>query len=212
MEQRIALSTWGRREIFSFFSGLSNPFYAVTFRQDVTRLYEYVKKHQLSFYYTLIYLCTQAINEVEAFHYVIRQGEVYRIGQRSPSFTDLKGGSECFHIVTIPCGDSLAAFNREAKRHSTEQTVFLNPQSETDQLIYFSCLPWIDITAVTNERDLASPSAQDESIPRITWGRYRSENGRMELGISVEVNHRLIDGIHIGAFAAALTRLIAELN
>lgn len=212
MEREITLSTWERREIFSFFSGMSNPFYSVTFRQDVTKLYDYVKKHQLSFYYTLIFLCTQAINEVEAFHYVIRQGAVYRIDDRSPSFTDLKPDSDCFHIVTMPCGDSLTAFNQEAKRRSTAQTVFLDAQAETDQLIYFSCLPWMDITAMTNERDLASPSAQDESIPHITWGKYRHEHGRVELGISVEVNHRLIDGIHIGKFAATLTRLIEELN
>lgn len=65
MEEKIALTNWDRREIFSFFSGMSNPFYVVTFRQDVTKLYHYVKQHQLSFYYTLIHLCTQAINQVE---------------------------------------------------------------------------------------------------------------------------------------------------
>ena len=212
MEQKIALSNWDRREIFSFFSGMSNPFYAVTFRQDVTKLYHYVKRHQLSFYYTLIHLCTQAINAVEAFHYVIRQGEVYRIEGRSPSFTDLKSGSECFHIVTVPYMDSMTDFNRAAKRRSVEQTFFLDTRSETDQLIYFSCLPWVDLTAVTNERDLASPAAPDESIPLITWGKYRQVNGRVELGISLEVNHRLIDGVHIGKFAAVLTELIEALN
>ena len=31
-------------------------------------------------------------------------------------------------------------------------------------------------------------------------------------GISVEVNHRLIDGCHIGLFAEELTRLIHELE
>lgn len=175
MEEKIALTNWDRREIFSFFSGMSNPFYVVTFRQDVTKLYHYVKQHQLSFYYTLIHLCTQAINQVEAFHYVIRQGDVYRIEARSPSFTDLKTGSECFHIVTVPCMDSLTDFNREAKQRSAAQTVFLDTRKETDQLIYFSCLPWVDITAVTNERDLAAPSAQDESIPHITWGKYRRQ-------------------------------------
>lgn len=212
MEEKIALTNWDRREIFSFFSGMSNPFYVVTFRQDVTKLYHYVKQHQLSFYYTLIHLCTQAINQVEAFHYVIRQGDVYRIEARSPSFTDLKPGSECFHIVTVPCMDSLTDFNREAKQRSAAQTVFLDTRKETDQLIYFSCLPWVDITAVTNERDLAAPSAQDESIPHITWGKYRQAGGRVELGISLDVNHRLIDGVHIGKFAAALTELIEALN
>lgn len=79
-------------------------------------------------------------------------------------------------------------------------------------MIYFSCVPWIDITAVTNERDLAADGAKDESIPHITWGKYVPVGERMELGISIEVNHRLIDGLHIGKFAEELSRLIEELE
>lgn len=84
--------------------------------------------------------------------------------------------------------------------------------SQADNLVYFSCLPWIETTAITNERDLASPIAKDDSIPRICWGKYTQENDRIYLGISVEVNHRLIDGFHIGLFAQALTRKIEELK
>ena len=32
------LNTWPRRDIYEFFSALRNPFYMVTFRQDVTAL------------------------------------------------------------------------------------------------------------------------------------------------------------------------------
>ncbi len=73
MERKINQDAWPRKEIFDFFSGVSNPFYMVTFRQDVTELYRYVKRHGLSFYYSLIYLCTEAINEVEAFRYGTRE-------------------------------------------------------------------------------------------------------------------------------------------
>lgn len=34
--QKIDLSTWPRAELFRFFSGVSQPFYSVTFRVDVT--------------------------------------------------------------------------------------------------------------------------------------------------------------------------------
>ena len=36
--QKIDLSTWPRAELFRFFSGVSQPFYSVTFRVDVTNL------------------------------------------------------------------------------------------------------------------------------------------------------------------------------
>ena len=41
MDRIIDKAAWPRREIFDFFSGISNPFYAVTFRQDVTALRNY---------------------------------------------------------------------------------------------------------------------------------------------------------------------------
>lgn len=212
MDGKIDMEKWDRKDIFSFFGGISNPFYVVTYRQDVTELYSFVKRNKLSFYYSLIYLCTKAVNNVNAFHKVIRGGEVFRIGDRIPSFTDLKKGSESFYIVTLPLGENIAAFSENARKKSAEQTFFIDKAAETDALIYFSCLPWVDITAVTNERDLSAKNAPDDSVPHITWGKYVKNGDRLELGISVEVNHRLIDGVHIGRFAEELDRLIKNLG
>ena len=51
--QKIDFSSWPRRENFSFFSSLDQPFYSVCFRVDVTRLHAYTKAHGLSFYYAM---------------------------------------------------------------------------------------------------------------------------------------------------------------
>lgn len=123
----------------------------------------------------------------------------------------MKKGSEFFHIVTMPCENSIIDFCNQAKERSQKQSVFIENNMRSDSLIYFSCLQWVDITALTNERDLSSPQAKDESIPHITWGKFVRSDGQLELGISIEVNHRLIDGIHIGKFAEALTCFIDEL-
>lgn len=159
-----------------------------------------------------MYLCTRAVNEIDAFHYVIKNGEVYRIDRREPSFTDLKSGSENFYIVTLSAKSSIFEFNKSAKARSINQTKFIDQDSETDTLIYFSCLPWIDITAITNERDLLARDAKYDSVPRISWGKYIEKGGCKELGISVELNHRLVDGVHIGMFAEKLSNLIDELD
>lgn len=100
--EKIDIGAWDRKELFDFFSSVSDPFYMVTFRQDVTKLCRYAKARGLSFYYALVYLCTQAVNSVPAFQYTIRGDGVYRLERRIPSFTDLKKGSELFHIVTMP--------------------------------------------------------------------------------------------------------------
>ena len=207
MIRDIDMSTWPRREIYDFFSPISNPFYSVTFTLDVTNLYRYVKERELSFYYALVYLCTQAVNRVEAFLYTIEDGKVRMYDKRQPSFTDLEKGSELFRMVFVPCEGSLDEFCRAAKAKSESQHFFFDPTAETNDLIYFSCLPWMDVTGLTNERNLDP----DDAIPRIAWGKYIDIDGRKQLHISLEINHRLIDGVHLGRFNEELCRLIEAL-
>ena len=207
MIRDIDMSTWPRREIYDFFSPISNPFYSVTFTLDVTNLYRCVKERELSFYYALVYLCTQAVNRVEAFLYTIEDGKVRIYDKRQPSFTDLEKGSELFRMVFVPCEGSLDEFCRAAKAKSESQHFFFDPTAETNDLIYFSCLPWMDVTGLTNERNLDP----DDAIPRIAWGKYIDVDGRKQLHISLEINHRLIDGVHLGRFNEELCRLIEAL-
>lgn len=207
MEQ-ISLENWGRREAYAFFSGISDPFYSVTFALDVTGLYHYVKREGLSFYYALVFLSTQAVNETPAFLYLPKGEAVFRLERREPSFTDLKPGAEQFHVVTMPAGTDLAEFCHRARAASRAQTAFVNGASETEDLIYFTCLPWFDLTALTNERDFD----KDDAIPRISWGKYTDRAGRKELHMSLEVNHRFIDGGHLGQFYENLQGKIAALE
>ncbi|MCI7369290.1 MAG: CatA-like O-acetyltransferase [Firmicutes bacterium] len=205
--RKIDPNTWPRRDIFDFFSKISNPFYSVTFNVDVTEAYAYAKRRGLSFYYALVYLVTRAINSVEAFRYALVDGELVLLDERSPSFTDLKKGSESLHIVTMPCKGDIAEFCFDAKRRSAEQTTFLSTDKEGADLIYISCLPWIELTALTNERDFDP----DDAIPRVSWGKFHERDGRKILGMSLELNHRFTDGVHIGKFAEALENLISQL-
>ena len=205
--KKINWADWPRKELFDFFSGMSQPFYSVTFGVDVTNLYRFAKENGLSFYYSLVCLCTRAVNRVEAFRYMVSGGDLYLLEERIPSFTDLKPGSERFHSVTMPCLGSIQAFCKAAREKSLAQTTFLDQASETDDLIYFSCLPWVELTALTNERDFDP----DDAVPRIAWGKYTEESGRKKLHISLELNHRFTDGLHVGKFYEELSRMIDAL-
>lgn len=205
--KRIDLNAWERKEIFEFFSGVSNPFYSVTFNVDVTDAYNFAKQNGVSFYYAMTYLVTRAINSVEAFRYALVDGELCLFDRRTPSFTDLKKGSENFHIVTMPCEGGILDFCREATQRSAAQEIFLSPDKEGADLIYISCLPWIELTALTNERDFDP----DDAVPRIAWGKFHEHDGRKILGMSMELNHRFTDGVHIGLFSQALDNLMAQL-
>ena len=209
--KEIDINTWDRKEIFKHYQNVTHPFYMVTFKIDVTLLIKYTHQYSLSFYKALIYLCTTAINRVPAFLKVIKDNKVYEIEKRNPSFTDLHSDSEAFYIVTMEIENSMNEWIQKATQVSNEQKIFIDYEKECGELIYYSCLPWLNLTALTNERDENDPCFKDDSIPRISWGKYVEENGRYMLGISLEVNHRLIDGIHIGKFVYELEKSIEEL-
>lgn len=203
----IDYENWPRKEVFEHFSGCSDPFYSVTYRQDVTALYDYCKTYEWPFYLSLVWLSTKAVNAVENFRYTVDNGKVALLDERIPSFCDLRPDSGLFHIVTLPAGDDMTDFCAAAREKSAAQTIFLDKTVESASLIYFSCAPWIDLTSLTNERDFDP----DDAIPRIAWGKYVEENGKKMLGLSLEVNHKFIDGYHIGKFAQELTKRIEDL-
>ena len=100
--QKIDPAQWPRSESFAFFSTLDQPFYSVCFRVDVTALHAYTKANGLSFYHSMVWLATQAVNETQNLRYTLRGGEVHLLPARTPSFTELKKGSEQFRILTVP--------------------------------------------------------------------------------------------------------------
>lgn len=67
--QKIDPAQWPRSESFAFFSSLDQPFYSVCFRVDVTALHAYTKANGLSFYHSMVWLVTQAVNETENLRY-----------------------------------------------------------------------------------------------------------------------------------------------
>lgn len=200
--------TWPRRAYYDFFAPMSDPFYTLTFPVDVTALRAWCKANRQPFYPAMVYAVTKAMEEVDAFHYKDRDGVIVRHDTLVPSFTDLKPGSELFHIVTLEAGEDPADFCRRAKEQSAEQTAFITDGPwDGDQLVYFTCLPWFPVTALKNEKDL-NPS---DSVPRAAWGRWEEQGDRTSLLVSLELNHRLLDGVHVGKFFDALNEWMKQL-
>lgn len=203
-------SAWPREGHYRFFEPMSNPIFALTFPVDVTALREYVKRKHLSFYMALVFLVTKAMEDTEAFRLRDRQGTIVRHDRLVPSFTDLKPDSDLFHIVTLEAGDELEDFCRRARELSASAEGLFTAgagQWDHDQEIYFTCLPWFPVTGALNERD----NDPCDAIPRVVWGKWEEKDGRTLLSVSLEANHRLVDGFHVGQFYEALSKRIAAL-
>jgi chloramphenicol O-acetyltransferase type A len=210
---RIDEEKWPRAKIAEFFGTFEEPRFSMTLPIDVTKLYRYCEIHEISFYYSMVYLAMREINSIPEFHYKIRKDGVFYYDNLVPSFTDLKKGSTSFYICEIPLkeNESLIEYAKRAKDFSDNSKDFINKASEDisdEECVFISCIPWMDITSTVEARKFD----RNDSTPHMCWGRYLEENGKLTLHFEIQSNHRLVDGLHIGLFMMGLQKSIDELK
>ena len=195
--EMVDITNWPRRESYEYFSTVSQPFYSVTYIQTVTEIHNFARRRGLSFYFAMVWAVTAAVNRVEAFRMTITPSLPAVLPRRDPSFTVLRPGEESFRILTMEWDPSPERFCAAAAERERRQTAFLDQAGETGNLLYLSCLPWIELTGLTNERDFDP----DDAIPRISWGKYAPDHrGRLMLPVTLLAHHSLVDGLQLAQF------------
>ncbi len=203
--KEININEWERKSHYEFFSRMDYPHFNICFDISITGFLAYTKAKDLSFYYSMIYLATLSANQIEAFRYRKRNDKIVLHEKIHPSFTDMNRGEELFRIVTVPFEENLENFVLNAKEKSISQKEYFiqNDFSGRDDFIYITSIPWISFTHISHT---ISPDRND-SVPRISWGRYYNSGKEVMLPFSVQVNHCFADGIHVGKY-----KDILELN
>ena len=198
----IDMDNWKRKEHFDFFHSLDFPQFNVCMNIDITHFLDVVRQNNLSLYYSLIFAVTTVANECENLRYRIRGGRVIIHDKTHPSFTDITPGDDQFKIITMDLTGDLLDFYNLARAASQSQTDYFPDavSAQRDDMIYITCLPWISFTGMTHTIKL-NP---DDAAPRISWGKYFRENDRVLLPFSVQLNHALADGLHLGDYVNRL--------
>ncbi|MCC8155133.1 MAG: chloramphenicol acetyltransferase [Tannerellaceae bacterium] len=205
----IDIENWKRKEHFKFFYRADYPQYNICMDLDITRFLAFTKEHTFPFYYSMIYAVTKVLNEIEDFKYRIREGKVVLHDKINPSFTYInpEEEDELFKIITVDFKENIQDFIESAQQASASQKEYfdLAGTAGRDDLIYLSCIPWISFTHISHTILLN----RDDSVPRISWGKYFAKDGKVFLPFSVQVHHALLDGIHVGKY---IDKLQAYLN
>lgn len=213
MRQEIDIHDWDRRQHFEYYSKISTPHYCVAFNVDITNLVRFTREYHISFYYSLIYLCTQSLNQIDEFLLEIEDNRVFKVERRIPCFTDLKKGATSFHMVSLPCEGDILEFTAKAREESNNNPLQVDAlEGSGESQIIYSCIPWADITMCSNERDYNDPKLKDDTAPILVWGKYTEHDGRYMINMTLDVNHRLIDGYFVGLFVQNLEAMIAALG
>ncbi len=199
-EHLVDLQTWPRADQFRFFRIYQKPHYAVTSRLDVTHVIGR-KADGISPYRACLYAIGAGIHAVPELCMRFRGDQVVRHDGVELSMTvPTKVGS--FNYAYVPYQPDFDAFDAGAAAliaAAAEGGALDANAGARDDLAYLSCMPWLDYTSINNA--LPGP---DDSIPRVSWGKFVDQGGRWDMAMTLEVHHALVDGRQVGAYFAAV--------
>ena len=191
------IESWKRKDHYLFYKDFELPFFNVTVDVDVTDLYEISKERGYSFFLLTLFSCLQAVNEIEAFRYRIKDDEVLcfdRVHIGSTILLDDNTFNFCYFEYTEDLDEFVA--NGLAAIEAQKRKNVLDPGADQLDIIHCSVLPWFSFKSFQNARKLGAGN----SIPKIVFGKYTSQDGRKLMPVSVEVHHALMDGWHLAQF------------
>lgn len=200
---------WERREHCDFYNFCDIPFYSITANIDVTNYKRYSKEYEIPFFYGMMYAVVTVMNQLEDFRYRLRGDKIILYDKLEPSFTDMMEGTRLHKICKCPVEGSMKEFAEKARKIAKEQKHFFPSAEEEsrDDYVYVTSVPWISYTSSTNTLGLN----KDDFIPRVAWGKYKEQDGKILMPLSMHVNHRANDGVHIGEFYDSLQKYLDDL-
>lgn len=211
MSYFIDLTTWPRREVFEFFRHFDKPYFNVCLRLDVTTLLNELRRRaeRPSVWLTYHYFALKAANEIEPFRYRLRDGKVL-VHEVINGGTTLILPNETFTLVYFDHAESFTKFMEGATKAVEEirnGDGAFRPKHEDDARIHCTTLPWLAFTSFSHARRWWH---KEDSVPKISFGKFVQENGRTWMPFSVEVHHALMDGLHVGRYVERMEEMLAK--
>ncbi|MDX1624717.1 MAG: CatA-like O-acetyltransferase [Gemmatimonadota bacterium] len=197
--RRLDLDAWERREHFAFFRDYDQPFFNLCAEVDVSSALARCRGGGgPSFSVTVLFHSTAAANGVEAFRYRIR-GDGVVVHDVIHAGTTVLRPDGTFGFAYVDYEGSLEAFAEAAEEafvSARRSDRALDPRDERDDLIHHTVIPWIAFTSMAHARR----HDPEDSVPKISFGRYHGDEGAERMPVSVEVHHALMDALHVGRF------------
>ncbi len=205
MFTELDLETWPRKTAYEFFKDYDDPFFNFTANIDVTRLYKFVKENGLSISLSSLFYVMKAANEIREFRIRLFEGRLVEFDRVEATQTILND-DDTFSFAYFESRPDIFAFN-ESGREANEKYKRLKTfdvESKRVDLIYFSVIPWVSFTSFKH----ATRLDRTQTVPRIVFGKIFDDGPAKKIPLSVEVNHTIMDGFHVGKLFNRFQELI----
>jgi len=199
----VDIENWNRKTIYEYFKDFPDPFFNLTSNLDVTELYRFCKENNLSFSLANLFYSLETVNEIREFKMRLKDDRLVEFEKIHATMT-IAQPDETFSFCYFEMQENIFDFN-EAGKAAVEKYTRLKTfdvERERVDLIYSSVIPWVSFTSFKH----ASRLNNKFTIPRMVWGKMFEDAGRKKMPHSVEVNHAIADGFHVGKYFVSLQK------
>ena len=203
----VDMSASGRQAQYDYFLTMQNPHVSLTVNCDISHLLRVTKERQIPFFLTLLHCVIGAANAVPELRQRIRGKDVVEYDNCFSSHTvALEDGGYCY--CELDCAKPLDEFLPYAQQavERAKTAGSLDDGEDSGKLFFVTTVPWLSFSSL----HLPTMDAQD-SNPRISFGKYFSQEGKTLLPVHLQVHHGLVDGIHIARFYEGIEKRIEAL-
>ena len=167
----------------------------MTARIDVTELVSYSKKTDTKFYINFLYLLCKVLNSRDDYkmQYFWKTDELVCFDKINPA-------QYVFHEDTETCTPVYTEYFEDYDRfYKAAADDIRNAKGSREYLLDSEGHPnWFDASYVSwisyDSLNVELPDGYLYFLPIVNWGKYREENGRLMMPVTVRLNHAVADG------------------
>lgn len=184
-----------RNGVFRHFSEDCKCSVSLTARIDVSELYAFSKQSGTKFYINFLYLLAKVMNSREDY----RMGYLYRT-QELIVYDKVNPTQYVFHRDTETCTPVYSEYFADyvAFYKACEEDIAAAGQTREYRLDGAGHPNWFDASYVSwlsyDALNVELPDGYLYFLPIVNWGRFRSEDGKLMMPVSVRMNHAVADG------------------
>ena len=184
-----------RHGVFRHFSEDCKCSTSITARIDVTKLVAYSQKTKTKFYLNFLYILSKVLNSREDYRmgYLWQTEELICYDVINPTQYVFHEDTETFTLVYTRYCEDYETFYADARRDVEEAKKTREYGLDMEHHPNWfdaSFIPWLSYDSLHIEL----PDGYLFFAPIINWGKYRDENGKFVMPVSVRLNHAIADG------------------
>ena len=187
--------TYYRRGVFRHFSEDCKCSSSMTARIDVTDLVHYSKAAGTKFYINFLYILSKVLNSREDYRmgYLWQTDELICYDVINPTQYVFHEDTETFTLAYTAYEEDYDRFYEGALRDAEEAK-----KTREYGLDMENHPNWFDASYISwlsyDSLNIELPDGHLFFAPIVNWGKYREENGRLVMPVTVRLNHAIADG------------------